>query len=405
MKSVVFIETNRYGSSMEGMITAGKLGYDVHLITAKKRYHEERIPEINAVHFIADLNEENIKKTITEIKRDKDVLLIISFVDPFVSLAAKMNLFFCGGNIDHEALRIMENKIFFRSHLSHLQSSPNYQIIHDYTSLNNLYLQLKENYPIVLKSPSSSGSRDVYFIHSESHLKNRIKFLKRKKPNEDLLIEEYLEGTQYIVEAIVYNGEIQIAAIIEQEITKQFKFIVTGYSISPVMDTEAVDGIVEVTCSILKELKFENGNCHLELRNVNGTWKLIEINPRISGGPINKLIEYAYGFNYTEQIINLYLGKKPVIESQWKQFVHAHLFTVNQVGKLVKMTGLEEAQKARGIIDIFIKAEQGQILSPPLSMGHRYGYVIAKGKTKEEARSLAISASKKVKFELAPYKG
>jgi biotin carboxylase len=405
VKSVVFIETNRYGSSMEGMITAGKLGYDVHLITAKKRYLEERIPELNAVHFIADLKEENLKKTITEIKREKDVSLIISFVDPFVSLAAKMNRFFCGGNIDNGALSIMENKILFRSHLSRLQYSPNYDIIHDHTPLNSLYIKLKESYPIVLKSPSSSGSRDVYFIHSETHLKNRIKFLKRKKPNEDLLIEEYLEGPQYIVEAIVYNGEIQIAAIIEQEITKQFKFIVTGYSISPIMDKEAVDGIVEVTKAILEELKLENGNCHLELRNVNGTWKLVEINPRISGGPVNNLIEHAYGFNYTEQIINLYMGKKPVIESQWNHFVHAHLFTVDQVGKLVKMTGLEEAQKAQGIIDIFIRAEPGQILSPPLSMGHRYGYVIAKGRTKDEARSLALSASKKVKFELAPYNG
>src|SRR5690606_31169026 len=84
---------------------------------------------------------------------------------------------------------------------------------------------------LIVKLPKSCRSKDVYLVKSESELKHRLRFL-RNIFDSDILIEEYLDGPQVIVEAIVHHGEIQVAAIIEQEITKKEKFIVTGYSIS-----------------------------------------------------------------------------------------------------------------------------------------------------------------------------
>ncbi|WP_059171354.1 ATP-grasp domain-containing protein [Bacillus sp. FJAT-27445] len=402
MASIVFIETYRNGSCMEGILAAKKLGYDIHLITAKKRYLGSGFPEVNQVHFVSILGEKTINEKLNEIKKEMNIASIISFIDPFVSLAAKLNRIHCGTNLSVDALRIMEDKIISRDFLRHLPYTPSYQIHNHAIPLKNLLAQLNGNYPVVLKKPSSQGSRDVYLIRSETQLKNRLLFLKSKNPKGDWLIEEYLDGPQYIVETIVHNREIHIAAIIEQEITKQLKFIVTGYSLSPVMDRTIIEGISEATDTILKELDLENGNCHLEIRCVNGKWKLIELNPRISGGAINTLIKHAYGFNYAEQILNLYMGKKPVLERKHEQSVFAHFFTVNCVGRLLNITGLQEARKSREIVDMYIKPKKGQILSPPLSMGHRYGYVIAKGATKEDARLNALLASSKVVFELAP---
>jgi len=47
-----------------------------------------------------------------------------------------------------------------------------------------------------------------------------------------------------------------------------------------------------------------------------------------------------------------------------------------------------------------VKPRRGTLLTPPLSMGHRYAYVIAEGATLAEAKKNAVSAAKEIKFIL-----
>lgn len=402
MKSIVFIETNKHGSSIEGIRAAKNLGYYIHLITSSKQFEDNGFPEVDEIHFTSVVEEEVIYKKIMEINKVKDIDIIISFIDSYVSLAAKMNNKFCKQTISEEAYRVMEDKILTRKHFQSFSYSPYFFIYNRNDSLKKLLSQFKQLYPLILKSPSSSGSKDVYLIHSENQMKNRIHYLINYNLEEELLIEEFLEGPQVIVEAFVYQGNIEIVAIIEQEITKHFKFIVTGYSISSDIDESMYESITNVARSILNDLGVKNGNCHLELRLVKGNWKLIEINPRISGGAMNRLIYEAYGFNYVKQLLKLHQGYHPLIERKYGYCIYAHFFTVDFIGKLLTVTGMEKARKNQGIIDVFIKPKEGQILSPPLSMGHRYGYIIAKGKTKEEAKLNALQASEHIKFHLSP---
>jgi biotin carboxylase len=175
---------------------------------------------------------------------------------------------------------------------------------------------------------------------------------------------------------------------------------VTGYSISSDLEESVTESITDITKRILTDLRLENGNCHLELRLVKGEWKLIEINPRISGGVMNRLIEEAYGFNYAEEILKVYRGLQPSLVRKYENCIFVQYSLVDSIGELLKVTGIDLIKKMPGIIEVFIKASKGQILSPPLSMGHRYAYVMAKGKTKEEAKTCALQASEQIKFHL-----
>ena len=55
----------------------------------------------------------------------------------------------------------------------------------------------------------------------------------------------------------------------------------------------------------LKDLRVTNAACHLEFRYVYENWKLIEMNPRVSGGAMNRMIEEAFGINLVEETIKL----------------------------------------------------------------------------------------------------
>ncbi|HJV31794.1 MAG TPA: ATP-grasp domain-containing protein [Bacillales bacterium] len=402
MNSIIFIETNKSGSSREGIRAAKKNGYKVHLLTNRRSFLEQRdeFPDVDEMYFCHLKNKEHIIAQIDEIQKKHSVEIIISFIENYVTLAAELHNRFCHNIISEHAYNVMKDKLQTRIQLHGNPYTPYYFIYKKNDPLKTLLSEIKQLYPLILKSPSSSGSKDVYLINNEYQMINRIQYLQRKNPNEDLLIEEYLEGPQFNVECMVHKGEIFIAAIIEQEITKQNKFIVTGYSISSDVEESVTESITDITKSILTDLQMENGNCHLELRLVKGEWKLIEINPRISGGVMNRLIEEAYGFNYAEEILRVYRGLQPSLIKKYEKCIFVQYSLVDYIGTLIEVTGVKSAKKMPGIIEVFIKSSKGQILSPPLSMGHRYGYVIAHGSSKDEAKTRAIQASEQIKFHL-----
>ena len=129
-------------------------------------------------------------------------------------------------------------------------------------------------------------------------------------------------------------------------------------------------------------------------------WKLIEINPRISGGAMNKMIQAAFGFNLVEETLKLYLGESPSIEPRCMNYVFTQYLIVSKKGILEKVTGKGRARKSPGVVEVYVKPRKGTNLIPPLSMGHRYAYVIATGASMEEAKKIAQNAANEIRFHL-----
>ena len=86
------------------------------------------------------------------------------------------------------------------------------------------------------------------------------------------------------------------------------RFIITGYKLPTSLTDKVSQELYIAINNIIKEIGLINGTCHLEMRNFNHEWKLIEINPRISGGAINQLIYEATGINLVKETLKLSLG-------------------------------------------------------------------------------------------------
>ncbi len=139
---------------------------------------------------------------------------------------------------------------------------------------------------------------------------------------------------------------------------------------------------------------------HLEIRLTKNGWKLIEINPRVSGGAMNNMIEAAFGFNLVEETLKIFIGETPNITPKHRKYVYTQYVVINEKGILTKVTGKNKAKKLPGILEVYIKPKKGTLLMPPLSMGHRYAYVIATGTSMEEAKIRAKNAADEITFHL-----
>ncbi|MGH0513293.1 ATP-grasp domain-containing protein [Bacillus cereus] len=406
MDTIVFIETNKSGSSREAIKAAEKLNFFTVLLTKKTKFINERttFPDVHQMIF-TDINDyDNIITTIEKLKKSgKNIKGIFSFIDPFVYVAARLSEKFCSHShiVSTKAIYRMENKILTRNVLKELPISLNYLIYKPTESLSSFLEKTKEmNFPLIVKSPKSTGSKDVLLVKNKDQLILSIQSLLKKLPNEEILLEEYIDGPQYLAEILVQDGKVHIIAVIEQEITLFERFIVTGYSLLGQVDKRLYNSLFNAVNSVIQAFNMKNGACHLELRRIKDVWKLIEINPRISGGAMNDIIEIGHGINLVQETIQLMLGNKPSLNKKHYKYVHAHYLTVKSKGKLIRVTGKNRSSKYPGVEKVYIKPKKGTILKPPTSMGHRCGYVLAASYFKTEAKKIAFEAAKEISFEI-----
>lgn len=405
MKSIVFLGTNKTGSSYEGIRAAKRLGYETILLTNRTIFIEEKegYKEIDDARLIDMSDTDEIFLAITDLMNEgKIVDCFISFLDEYVYLAALLTNVICNTPLTYEPLEIMTDKILTREFLSGKNYTPFFKVLSSPETIENEVNELHDQFPLIIKSPQSNGSKDVILVENIWECKRGVKQLLRKNSEFPILVEEYLEGPQYLIEVMVFHSTITIVAIVEQEVTKGERFIITGYSICPKLLLEQLSGLKETVYSIIEDFQFRNGTCHLEMKLTNKGWKLIEINPRMAGGAMNRMIEEAFGVNLAEQTIKLYAGKEPDLIRRQEKAIYAHYLIVSSIGRLLKVSGCDSAEEQAGVIEVYTKAATGQIVTPPRSMGQRYGYVIAAAYSKSSARECAINGAQQIQFYLQP---
>jgi biotin carboxylase len=84
-------------------------------------------------------------------------------------------------------------------------------LINRKTKLINIDKYFNNTYPLFIKPTFGAGSINAYKINNFQELKNKIKFLFNVKSNkrlmyDTLLLQEYIEGEQYIINFYTYNG-------------------------------------------------------------------------------------------------------------------------------------------------------------------------------------------------------
>ena len=406
MQTIVFIGSNKSGTSREALITSTEMGYFTVLLTDRRVFIEQRaeFSEVHRMEFVDTLTDkEKIYSILTDLEQhSKQIRAVISFIDPFVSYAAQISKELGLVQLSVDALAKMEEKTYFREQLKLLPVSPFHFVLQMIQPIDKYVEKYKDYLPLILKSPVSNGSKDVLLAKTNYELKEALIYFKKKFPKTTVLMEEYLIGPQYLIEVMVIKGQIFLIAIIEQEISYGERFIITGYIYPAKLETIEDQKLQSAVASIVKQLGLINGTCHLEMKLVKGGWKLIEVNPRMSGGAMNRIIKEGTGINLVKETLKLFLDEEPILEKTLMKHVYAKFITVNSSGRLIKVTGKNRAATYEGVKEVFVKPRKGAILTKPYSLGDRYAYVIAAANSAEKAKSIAVEAANEIKFYLEP---
>lgn len=404
---ILFLGIHSWGTNREAVKTAKSMGYSTIVLTDRSKLFERKneFSEADEIIYLDSLNLENVREKIKSLQDTdkKEIACIISFVDPYVYLAAKLSEEFLSCKVRSKAIWVMEDKVETQRHLSPHGITARYCIYEKGDSAKALMRKHDLHFPLMVKSPKSAGSKDVIRVDKISQLIRCIRLMRKRYPNDPILFEEYLDGPQYLVETVIYNDAVHLVAIVKQEITVvNGRSIITGYQVLQDPSPQLLSSLEKRIGQIVKLFGMTYGTSHFELRLVRNKWRLIEVNPRMSGGAMNKMIEAATGINLAKESIKLYLNQEPDITPSVNYHVFTQFLIAKSKGQLKMITGIDKAESYHGVYDIFVKPQIGDFIFPPRSMGGRLAYVIVRGKNKQDVRRNAKKAAKSIRFHLKP---
>ncbi len=168
-------------------------------------------------------------------------------------------------------------------------------------------------YPVIVKPLDRSGSRGITKVTDRAQLEGAIEAALSAGFEKSVLIEEFVEGSEFSVEFISWKGEHEFLALTQKYTTGAPAFIETGHLEPAQVDADTLERIKKVVSHALDSLKVEYGASHSEVKiTPDGDIKLIEIGARMGGDNIgSSLVKLSTGYDFLDAVIDVSLGIKP----------------------------------------------------------------------------------------------
>jgi biotin carboxylase len=181
-----------------------------------------------------------------------------------------------------------------------------------------------EPFRVIAKPMDSAGSEDVTLCRSMEELRKAFGYILGKKNglgliNHSVLIQEYLEGIEYIIDMCSRDGMHKLVGIWEYDRrpTNGASFVCHSQRMLVVADDPKYAEMVEYQKRVITALGIRNGPSHGEVKWYKSAPILVEVGSRCHGGDglWVKILEEATGISQVQATVDLYLEDASVFNA------------------------------------------------------------------------------------------
>ncbi|OQR97651.1 hypothetical protein ACHHYP_10123 [Achlya hypogyna] len=246
-----------------------------------------------------------------------------------------------------------------------------------------------EPFQVIVKPVDSAGSDDVFLCKNLDDVAHAYKTVIGKVnhlgiQNNALLVQEYLEGTEYVVDTVSRHGEHKIVAVWEYDkrAANGAAFVYYGALLREAKG-DVVLAIVDYVCKVLDVLAIDNGPGHAEVKFVKGQPCLIEIGARCHGreGTDMPILDRCQGYNQVGATLDAYFDKEafnalPKMPTNLKAHGIKTTLVSYEHGTLHSMPGIAEIEAMASYVDKKIRHAEGMTMAPTIDMFTTPGCVL-----------------------------
>ena len=166
---------------------------------------------------------------------------------------------------------------------------------------------------VIIKPSDSQGSKGVQIVSNRNDLIQNLHYTTKETVNGEVLIQEYIEGTEYSVDGVVLNNELHVLAIATKYHYANNACIDERNTFFGDISLSIYSRLIKSVDMAAKALRLNNTLIHAELvlSSYRDEIYLIEISPRGGGGSISsKIIPYITGYSPTAFLISRCLNQE-----------------------------------------------------------------------------------------------
>ena len=328
----------------------------------------------------------------------------------------------CGLNAhSYEAALNASNKVRMRSCFERDGiSSPKFQKVHrtQIASLIAPEVIGSMSFPKVVKPVDNMGARGCRLIRNRDEFLPAVEDAVRFSRTGCAILEDYMEGPEFSIDSIVYDGTLTITGFADRHIFYEPYFIETGHTMPTSVSDEMKSALIKTFAQGIKSLGLTSGVAKADIKYTANGPMIGEIAARLSGGYMSGwTYPYASGINLTKEAMLIALGKKPetLLAQRKKLPIDGAPFEIYDMpcvknsaerawisipGKVSEIVGLERGRERPFVKNTFTRSGVSSIVDFPRNNVEKCGNFISLSEKKELAVESAENAVSDVVLRL-----
>jgi biotin carboxylase len=228
-------------------------------------------------------------------------------------------------------------------------------------------------WPVILKPPKSVASDHVFCCHGDDDVRRSAAAILSETNvlgdgNESVVVQEYLDGSEYAIDVVSYQGQKKTTAIWQYHPPASARYPV-GYDAMTLLpyDGERQQALQSYAFDVLDALGVQFGPAHCELMWVAGEPVLVEAGARMSAGNNAVLSRTCGGICQLDETVETILAPDRFLatlnQPPQLQKRAANVFLQPQrQGRLIRVRGLEQLQQLATLHSMSISSKPGDLV-------------------------------------------
>jgi biotin carboxylase len=314
-----------------------------------------------------------------------------------------------------QSLAATTNKQLMRAAFErgHPEITPKFLRVHDASDETIISVEKTMSYPVIVKPADLVSSLLIQSCVNPDELQAALKHTfetvgtlyqqedRRKSP--EVLVEEYLEGDFYSIDAYVteagkYYFCPPVAYIPAQQIGIDDFFLYKRLLPTNLSD-EQIKAANLAASNAMAAVGLQFSSAHIELVLTKDGWKIIELGPRI-GRFRATMYRLGYGIDHSLNDVRARLGLEPDIPSKLRRYCAAYSIYPEKEGSLSQIQGLETLETMREITNLKVYAQPGARCRFAKNGGHALAEFIISADTETEFQELTNWIEKNVHADI-----
>ena len=206
-------------------------------------------------------------------------------------------------------------------------------------------------FPVIVKPSDSGGSRGITLVRDKGDYNAAIERAMGWSPSKTALVEQFIEGREFSIESISFQGKHYVLQITDKETTGAPYFVEMSHHQPANLTQKQWDDIRNLVLKMLKALKVEYGASHTEVKmDKDGIPYVIEMGARMGGGFITSdLVKLSTGYDFVKGVLEVSTGS--FTEPTFPSKKHSGIYFLCEETKEKVLPYIEDRAKYPFIVD------------------------------------------------------